>query len=52
MFDMDYDDTYRFIQTESLPHPLQSNHFLKKKKWIWRNPDDWAKYMESYKRQK
>lgn len=41
----------RFIGIPTTSKLPQTNHFLKKKKWIWKNISDWKKYMDSYKRE-
>ena len=47
-FEIDYEKekkVYLCVPIESFPQ--QSNHFLKKQPWIWRNADDWRNYMKS-----
>ena len=44
-YDIERHDVYVYVQADSVLEP--SNHFIKKKKWIWRNPDEWMEYMES-----
>ena len=41
---------YLFVPTESLPQQSIFAHYLKKRKWRWRNTKDWEDYMGQYKR--
>lgn len=41
---IDLYSTAHFIKAINLP---SSKSWLKKEKWLWRNPEDWKKYMES-----
>ena len=46
---LNYDFSYHFIPADSLPN---SDCWLKEKKWIWRNEQDWKDYMERIKQKK
>ena len=43
IIDAKMSNIYKFIRIDTFPN--QSNHFLKKQKWIWRNANDWNSYM-------
>ena len=45
--EIDYEKEKMYIGVPIESFPQQSNHFLKKQPWIWRNADEWRNYMKS-----
>lgn len=42
VYEREYNTKYYFVEADSLP---PSNVYLKRKKWAWRNKEDWKAYM-------
>lgn len=52
-FQQEYPDDveYKYIRVPINEFPPQSNNFLKKESWIWKNTDDWEEWMEHQQKQ-